>query len=163
MRSNRLKAIAKSPKLPVPSTSSESVTPRRPKNKDHVLWLGMTLRPLTGEQFSAFGVSREQGGLVVIRVNPNVPSSFQIKDVIQAVNKQPVRDMVGFLKQVTSLDGKPVHVSFVRGQKTRSEVINIYPALIVETAKTAARLTQLPVPKTSSFAYSQRQPPTINP
>jgi hypothetical protein len=161
VRSNRLKAIAKTPKLPVPSTSSESVTPRRPKNKDHVLWLGMTLRPLTGEQFSAFGVSREQGGLVVIRVNPNVPSSFQIKDVIQAVNKQPVRDVMGFLKQVTSLDGKPVHVSFVRGQKTRSEVINIYPALIVETAKTAARLTQLPVPKNQQLRLFAT-PPTNN-
>jgi len=146
VRSESLKAIAKKPQFPVPSDESKQSVSRRPKNKAEVLWLGMTLRPLTGEQFSAFGVSREQGGLTITRMNPNIPSPFQVDDVIQIVNRKGIRDVATFLEQVETLDGNAAHVTFVRDQRAQTEVVADYPTLIVDTANTAARLKRLPVP-----------------
>ena len=146
VRSESLKAIAKKPQFPVPSDESKRSVSRRPKNNAEVLWLGMTLRPLTGEQFSAFGVSREQGGLAITRMNPNIRSPFQVDDVIQTVNRKGVRDVATFLEQVETLDGNAAHVTFVREQRAQTEVVADYPTLIVDSANTAARLKHLPVP-----------------
>ena len=160
VRSASLKAIAKTPKFPVPASTLNSSAPRRTKKLGEVLWLGMVLRPLEGEEFSAFGVSREQGGLAITRLNPKLPSSFEVNDVIQAVNNQPVRDAKTFQKLIAQLGGKRADVSFVRSQKTQREVIDDFPRLIVETAKTAARLKRLPVPSNSQPATFAR--PTTN-
>lgn len=161
VRSTSLKAIAKKPKFPVPSVSPMDTAANRSTDAADVLWLGLKLRPLTGEQFSAFGVSREEGGLVVVQKNPAFFSPLNLGDVIQTVNKRPVRETEGFRTQITSLDGKPVHVSFVRAQKTQQVLIGTYPKLIVETAKTVDHLKQLPLPKQQQARIFAR-PPTHN-
>ncbi len=146
VRSESLKAIAKTPQFPAPSTTFLTAANSRPKKVAEVLWLGMTLRPLEGEQFSAFGVSREKGGLAITRLNPSIPSPLQIDDVIQLVNSHPVRDVETFLENMIKLQGEPVEVEFVRAQQTQREVIEHYPFVIVETAKTTASLKHLSVP-----------------
>ncbi len=156
VRSDKLKAIAMIPEFPAPSTATTSLEQRRPSKKAEVVWLGMTLRPLTGEQFSAFGVSREEGGLVVTRRNANLPSPFRINDVIQRIDAQHLRDGQALLKQVAKLDGKPVTVYFVRGQKRARVVIDTYPVLSIETAKSVAHLTQRPVPSSAPLRIFAR-------
>ena len=161
VRSASLRAKAKIPVFPVPSIPLANSSSDRKNKTDAVLWWGLELRPLTGAQYSAYGVSREQGGLVVARKNPQFACPLELKDVIQTVNQLPVRDVSGFLKQLAKLEGKSVHLSFVRAQSTEEEVISSYPVLVGETAKTAGQLARLPVPNeqpVTTFA----KPPTSN-
>ena len=61
-----LKAIAKTPIIPKLKGESKQ------NRKVSYNWSGMELAPLQGEEFSAYGISREEGGLVVKNTTINI-------------------------------------------------------------------------------------------
>lgn len=112
-----LKAIARTPQLPVPNLSSvvevRKVAP--------VKWMGARLRELSGEEFSAFGVSQEVGGLQVLKVPADSITGLAIGDVVQKVNGQNVASNESFLRMIEALpEGDPVELMVVRHQNPLS-------------------------------------------
>lgn len=85
-----LKAIARTPDVKVygigPAGSEDTVGTFR--------WLGATLRPLKGEEFSAFGVSEEDGGLHLEAVPSGSladMAGLKAGDVLQRIGGRPVK------------------------------------------------------------------------
>jgi len=115
-----LKAIARTPVLPLAKTISESaVTTQR-----QIVWKGATLRNLVGEEYSALGVGRDTGGVVVVEVpvdSEAARAGLRSNDCIQAVNGQPVRnvdDLLGKLREASA--GQKVRLDLLRNQKRES-------------------------------------------
>lgn len=95
-----LRAIAKTPRIPTIQTSS---APNQGSDDITELWFGATVRNLTGEEFSAFGVSKESGGVQVLAVAPDTAAArigLRVNDLIQGINGQP-------LKTLADLGGAP--------------------------------------------------------
>ncbi len=118
VQSPRLKAIARSPAMPVPAkTKSASAT------RVTGIWMGADIEDIQGEEYSAFGVARESGGVHLTKV-PNgtraAEAGFRDNDLIQGVNGKPVRNIRELV-----VAGDPQTIAFVRGQKT--ELLTLRP------------------------------------
>ncbi|NIP85343.1 MAG: PDZ domain-containing protein [Planctomycetales bacterium] len=115
-----LKAIARTPAFPAPRIA---IAARKNKRVAPVAWLGTRLQELRGEEFSAFGVAKEEGGVHLLTVAPKSGASragLQAGDVIQSVNGRPVRNPAEFLRAVGSLPpGENASLKVVRGQRAR--------------------------------------------
>jgi S1-C subfamily serine protease len=154
VRSPRLKAIARTPVLPV-LTKAESDAPPRTAG----VWLGATMQELQGEEYSSFGVSKESGGVRLTTVPAGslaARAGFRDNDLLQAVNDTPVRGLREFYAAVTAAAGKPLAISFVRGQKTETATVTDYIRHPLAPAQPG------PEPKVA-ITFSTRLPPANGP
>ncbi len=110
-----LKAIARTPVLPV-------VMGARSKGAsagNTTSFLGATLTELSGVEFSAYGVSEDEGGVAFLGLRPRSPAGkagFQNGDLIQKVKGRPVKDIDDFKKAISKAKGT-VEFSVVRNQR----------------------------------------------
>ena len=102
-----LKAIARTPKLPHyrydPGKPSDAKQAARRKT---IKWLGAFTTTLEGEEFSAFGVNKEDGGLLIKRIDKGSPlesAKLLVEDVIQTINGASVKDRASLNKAISSL------------------------------------------------------------
>jgi hypothetical protein len=113
-----LKSITRTPEIPALAKTQAPTTARKTGS-----WLGAELGELAGEEFSAFGVSRESGGVHLVKVEPGSPAAaagLRDHDLIQGVNGSPVKSIADLAAAVQSAAGKPLTLSFVRDQQTLS-------------------------------------------
>jgi serine protease Do len=78
---------------------------------------GLSLQPLTAEMASRYGLEADDQGLVVTRVDPAsnaANAGIRQGDLIQEVNRQPVRSIVGFTTAVRASAGRPALVLIKR-------------------------------------------------
>ncbi len=127
VRPPRLKAIARAPVLP-PVGDAATATSSADKP---VPWEGARLRNLAGEEYSAFGVGREAGGVLVVE-SPAGSVAFdaglRAKDVIQAVDGQHVRDTAAFLKRMAEIPaGGHSRLELIRDQKRETFDVRLPP------------------------------------
>lgn len=112
-----LRAIARAPRLPEFSAST------RESHRDERrggTWLGATVRELAGEEFSAFGVSQESGGLQVLAISPDSPTAgagLRVNDLIQGLGDLRIVTMDDLKRAPTPKKGTVVHV--IRDQQPR--------------------------------------------
>ena len=110
-----LKAIARTPVLPVVlGARGKGVSAAKTMS-----WMGATLTELIGEEFSAYGVSKEEGGVAFLGLRSRSPAGkagFQNGDLIQKVNGRQVKDVEQFKKAVSKAKGR-VEFSVVRHQQ----------------------------------------------
>lgn len=114
-----LRAVARTPVLPRLAGS------RRGQDGTDVAetplsWLGMTLRGLVGEEYSALGVSKETGGVLVVEAPTGTPaarSGLQKGDLVVTVNGAAVRRAEELLRRVHALAGQNVELTVVRAQQ----------------------------------------------
>jgi hypothetical protein len=115
-----LKKIARTPELPTPkSGAAES---RSTKN----VWLGATVKDLEGEEFSAFGVAKEDGGIHLVEVpaaSALAKSGLQTGDLILGVNGKPVRNFRELSAAMQTTKGKPAKITFVRNQSKQQTTL----------------------------------------
>jgi S1-C subfamily serine protease len=94
------------------------------------LWFGAKVSPLKGEEFSAFGVSKEVGGIHLLNVpQDSLAATYGLKagDIVQAINETPTPTLKE-LRQVTrNTSDQSLSISYVREQQTRT--LDIQPAL----------------------------------
>ena len=116
-----LKAIARTPIIPSLKISDAVVKMKKKKQvKDKILtWMGADISGLTGMEFSAYGVSKEDGGIAL----KSVPKDSQAAkvglkegDLILTVNKQKVTTSAQFLKVVEG-QSVPLKLKVVREQQ----------------------------------------------
>jgi hypothetical protein len=85
-----LKAIARTPVLP--GLRPEEPQGSAPPQKVARIWLQATVRELEGEEFSAFGVSKDAGGVHLAEVpdgSEAAAGGLKTNDVVQSVDGQP--------------------------------------------------------------------------
>jgi hypothetical protein len=116
----QLKAIARVPGFPQP------VMPKDVEVATTVVaeeWLGATIKALSEEEFSAFGVSKEDGGIHLIKVPKTsavAKAGFSENDVVQRIDGQPVKTVADLRRLTEKRDGKPLKISYVRNQQEMS-------------------------------------------
>jgi hypothetical protein len=115
-----LKAMARTPALPMAKVSTEpAAAPQR-----RITWKGATLRNLFGEEYSALGVARDAGGVVLADVPPGSEAAnagLHTNDFIQAVDGKPVRNVDDFLGKLRDGSaGRKMKLDLVRNQKKES-------------------------------------------
>lgn len=122
-------------------------------------WLGATVRNLSGEEYSAYGVSKESGGVHL----QNVPadclaagSGFKTDDLIQSVNGAAVKQVKDLLRNVNEAAGKPLKIGIVRGQQIATLGVAAYSYCVTELSPTADGFQRLPLGGNNARAAIQR-------
>jgi len=115
VQKHALKAIARVPEFPTPRT------PEPTGSSDQTsTWLGTTVKALTGDAYSAFGVSKEEGGIHLVTVpakSQAAAAGLKAGDVVQKVNGHPTTTVAELERLTEVFSGKPLTVSLVRGQQ----------------------------------------------
>lgn len=88
-----LRALARTPAIPSVQIHPDQSMPGPAAAQREIRWYDAEVRDLAGEEFSAYGVTRGSGGIVVVAVSPVPPaaaSGLRRGDLIRSVNGQPV-------------------------------------------------------------------------
>ena len=107
-------ALAELPDRPR-SDSDESETSGGPSTGKY----GMSLQPLTADLASRMGLAANDQGLVVARVDPDgtaADAGIRQGDLIQEVNRRPVRNLSEFTAAIQQSGPRPALVLIKRGQ-----------------------------------------------
>ena len=122
-----LKALARTPKLPHYQSQHRAADPAADKQTSRrvtMKWLGSAMNSLEGEEFSAFGVNQEDGGLLIMRLTKGsqlAMATLQTDDVIQTINGKGVKDRASLKQAISGLEkGQEIKVGFVRLQKSQT-------------------------------------------
>jgi hypothetical protein len=124
--SSRLRAIARKPVMPAiiikPDYRDE------PAEQVVYKWRGSQIRSLVGDEYSAYGVSREQGGVLVVSVRQNSAAEkdgFISGDLIQSTGGVPVTDVAQMSEAIRKAPiHKDIAVGIVRSQQQMSITIS---------------------------------------
>ncbi|MFO0887810.1 MAG: PDZ domain-containing protein [Isosphaeraceae bacterium] len=116
VRAPRLRAIARTPVLP----SSGTPTGDRPAGNAQ-RWEGALLRDLTGEEYSAFGVGKDAGGVLVVEAPAGsraYDAGLRPRDIIQTVDGRPVKDAREFQSRSAAISSRgTAKLGIVRDQR----------------------------------------------
>jgi hypothetical protein len=139
-----LRKIARTPQLPVvrtvSATAKQHASPAKParvSSSVRPVWLGASLQALEGEDFSAYGVGKEDGGVVLIEVPQDSEASrrgLMEVDLVQQVNGQAVRTADELVQACVRAGNKPLKLKVVRNQQTMKLVIAQHAWVQLETA-----------------------------
>ena len=144
VKKDRLKALAKKPVIPalrVRLVSNGSLV-----GASRRFWLGAALHGLQGEEYSAFGVSREHGGVQLAEVPAGSAADkagLRQNDLIQSVNGRNVSSETELLAVLLANRETPLTLRLVRQQTSQELRLPLSPYFEVETAdqqKTFSRL-----------------------
>jgi hypothetical protein len=119
-----LKALARTPELPhYQYRAADPAADKQATRRVTVKWLGAVMTLLEGEEFSAFGINEEDGGLHIKRLGKGSPleiATLQVDDVIQSINGDPVKDLASLNKAISNLKkGQEVSIGYARLQKSQ--------------------------------------------
>ena len=111
-----LRAIARTPVIPQLNPPKGGGNPRTAKSMQ---WLGATLTELSGVEFSAYGVSQEDGGVALSDIDPLLQAAkvgLQNGDLIQAVNDRKTANIKQFNRIIAKAKGT-ILLKVVRNQQ----------------------------------------------
>lgn len=151
-----LKAIAKTPAIPELSVGTASTSPPanpRPTVSTDVFWLGARLHDLEGEEFSAYGTRKEDGGVALIEVSKDSEAArcgFKEGDLVQALNSRRVANSSQLFKVLADIGQEPLDVTIVRNQQVTQMTISPSTDVVIETSDSAGGFKELPLPSSPS-------------
>ena len=119
-----LRKIARTPALP--SLKFVKAKPARVSEAGQSVWLGASLQTLSGEEFSAYGVAKEDGGVVLTEVPEGGEAArrgLMEGDVVQQVNGKAIRTSADLLRTCRKVRDKPLKLKLVRQQQAMDLVI----------------------------------------
>ncbi|WP_430931209.1 PDZ domain-containing protein [Saccharicrinis sp. 156] len=121
VKKTSLKAIARTPQIPVlgelGSLDRKNTKKGTPKA---TTWMGATINGLVGMEFSAYGVSKEDGGIALTTVPKGSQAAqlgFAEGDLILSVNGQKVDKVGQFINLVKANQSAPLKLKVVREQQ----------------------------------------------
>lgn len=163
VRKPALKAIAKSPVIPALETGS-SVLPSEDRKGPPAIWLGAGLHGIEGEEFSAFGTVKEDGGVQLVTVpegSPAMKAGLRQNDLIQSINDRKVTGTADLFKVLAALGESPLKVKVVRNQASREIALGSIPWVQAESSDSPEGFKRL-VPVASPGMKIRSQVPTNN-
>jgi membrane-associated protease RseP (regulator of RpoE activity) len=147
-----LKAIARTPEIPSLEGSKTPEAVTAPPMK--LVWLGATLKDLKGEDFSAFGVSKEAGGVALVDV-PKASAAenagLKVGDLIQGVGRSTVSNGEQLFRVLSGITSDSLKLKVVRNQKTVELSATPESVVVTESAANPSGFTKLPVPNASGL------------
>jgi len=131
-----LKKIAKTPELP--GTQVAPVAgPAPQKSRTTACWLQASVKALEGEEFSAFGVSRDAGGLQLVTVpagSAAARAGLRKDDLLMSVNRKALKQPGDLAKAMNDAGGQPLEVEFIRNQQPQKLKVDAYPFVVAEAS-----------------------------
>lgn len=151
-----LKAIAKTPVIPALRLPGDGEA----KEELPLFWLGAPLHGLTGEEFSAFGVSKDDGGVQLVKVpagSAAATAGLRDNDLVQGINGLKVSTTDGLFAALNAVSGAPLKLRLIRHQKPVELKLDPVPYIGTETAGEATAFRKLvPSPSNgSAFTTSE--------
>ncbi len=146
-----LKAIAKTPVIPsvkLPSGDAQE------KSDLPLFWLGAPLHGLIGEEFSAFGVSKEDAGVQLIKVPADsaaAKAGLQDNDLIQGINRRKISNTDQLFAALNTTGSTTLKLRLIRNQKPVEITLPAIPFIGTETASAANGFSKL-IPSPSKEA-----------
>lgn len=163
-----LRAIARTPMIPEWGATPKARGPKAPVKKTVVAkdanWLGATIHSLSGDEFSAYGVTEKEGGVAVLELPATWKSSAVSLiegDLIQGVNGQSVSNVSQFLKALSSVPSSVLTLKVIRNQQPLELTLTLPYSVQIETSPDAAGFVKLPLP-TVPFGELSASPNTNN-
>ncbi len=156
-----LKKIAQTPTMPTPR-SSHSSNPPAPATPLRKYWLGAKLHSISGEDYSAFGTAKEDGGIELREVPANSPAAkagLQKRDLIMSVSGTKVINEDGLFAALVAsqINGDTsIKVIVIRDQKPVELSIKRNLNLAAEYTGQVSKLERKPV--ASNFQVSSSHP-----
>ncbi len=154
-----LKALAKTPVIPTAAIDAKvAVIPSSSPRK--LFWLGAPLHGLTGEEFSAFGVSRADGGVQLVEVptgSSAARAGLKSNDLIQGVNGRQVSGTGQMFAALNEAGDAPLKVRVVRNQQPSELSLPPVPFIATESAAAAGEFTKLALPKQATGVVTANQ------
>jgi S1-C subfamily serine protease len=102
-------ALAELPDRQRPDSDEESSSTEGTGNEK----FGLSVQPLTAEMASRYGLDADDQGLLVSKVDPNgsaANAGIKPGDLIQEVNRQPVRTVPAFMTAIQQSGARPALV-----------------------------------------------------
>jgi hypothetical protein len=152
-----LKAIAKTPIIPavqMPSGGSGVQADLK------LFWLGAPLHGLAGEEFSAFGVSKDDAGVQLVRVpagSAAAAAGLLDNDLIQGVNGYKVTNTTQLFESLIAARGHPLKLRVVRHQKPVEVALRPTHYIGIDSANEAKDFNKLPVIPSANVVFSSSQ------
>ena len=109
-----LKSIARVPEFPLPIVSD---TKAEVTQRSKTTWSGATVAALKGEEYSAFGVGKEDGGIHLIEVPPGTlaaKAGLKSGDIVQRIGGKPTRTIDELLTATKHSHGEAILIDLVR-------------------------------------------------
>lgn len=100
-------------------------------------WLGAPLHGLRGEEFSAFGVSKDDGGVQLVKVPANsraARAGLQDNDLIQGVNGIKVSNTDALFAALIKAGSGAIKLRIIRNQLPKELAVSGVPFIGTETA-----------------------------
>ncbi len=167
VRKPELRKIARTPEIPALKGAAPEAVPRRKEAGLQAWWQQAGIKNIEGEEFSAFGVSRDSGGVHLVDVPPGsiaARAGFRNDDLIQGVNGQPVRQIPDLVKLQNAAAGKPLTVGIVRQQQPQKVTVGNYVYVAAEASPEGSfkDLSPAPADRTVPIRAIATQPETHN-
>ncbi|MCX6972447.1 MAG: right-handed parallel beta-helix repeat-containing protein [Verrucomicrobia bacterium] len=156
-----LKAIAKTPgisalRMPAGITQAQTTLP--------LFWLGAPLHNLSGEEFSAFGVSKEDAGVQLVKVPPGsaaAKAGLLENDLIQAIDDQKVSNTSQLLAALNTVSSESLKLRVIRNQKPLKISLLGIPFVTAETSNREQASPGM-IPTVNDDAIVTSNPPVDN-
>jgi S1-C subfamily serine protease len=125
VRKPELRKIARTPKLPEVKAigAPPVVAAEAPKSDDVRYWQGARIRDIGGQEYSAFGVAKDSGGVHLQAVplgSAAARDGFMTDDLLQSLNGKAVKCVADLLKLQNGAAGQPMKIGLVRGQQAQA-------------------------------------------
>jgi len=136
-----LKRLARSPAIPelsLPNGEEPVATPLP------LFWLGSPLHSLEGEEFSAFGVSKADAGVQLVKVPANsaaAKAGLRMNDLIQEVNGHKISHTDDLFAVLNSAGSAPLKLRVIRSQQPEEITLRGIPFIDTEAANNKAGFT----------------------
>lgn len=111
----RLKAMARTPIIPELSVLEDQSF----GIASDAFWLGARIHALQGAEFSAYGVSKNDGGIALLEIPPGsaaMEAGLKVGDLVQTINGRKVKTIDQFFKTIKSLGSVSLKLGVVRDQ-----------------------------------------------
>lgn len=155
-----LKKIARTPVIPELVVSEVGKTKSVALPPMESYWLGAQLRDLQGEEFSAYGIIKAEGGVALVKVPAGSEagnSGLQANDLIQVVNGKAVSSVELFVKALSGVGSAPLVLKVVRDQRAIEVKLVPKSYIEVESADSVSAFTRLPLPLVPTGKVSANQ------
>ncbi|MCC9656575.1 right-handed parallel beta-helix repeat-containing protein [Rhodopirellula halodulae] len=136
VKDKSLKAIAATPEIPELDVKSQMNRPRSDSGRITIprrtFWMGVQASDLKGAEFSAFGVSADEGGIALSGFTPQSAAAkvgLKEGDLIQAVNGSKTKRVDDLLAETLKAGDQPLQVTLIRDQRAMQIEIRDVPFL----------------------------------
>ena len=172
VKKQRLRKIASTPIIPkveVLGTANPARRDSAPPTEQRFYWLGAKMDSLKGEEFSAFGVGKESGGVVVSKIPAKSDAAklgLRDGDLLQGLNGHVIKNVDDLLQASLTIADAPISAKVIRNQQAVELKASDLAFSVVEAVDESSGFSQLapkpqPGVKVSAAPATRNQPLSI--